>query len=642
MDFRHASRRQRVVFSRGGAAEAIAGEVARLDARRILLIASDRADPHGALTAGLPVVLRSERTLEHVPLELAETMRSESAVAGCDAIVAIGGGSAVGLGKAVALTSALPLIAVPTTYAGSEATDVWGLTSGGRKLTGRDDRVLPVAVIYDAALSDDMPIGLTVTSGLNALAHGIDALWAPGAQPISTLNATEGIRLIGRSLRSLAVDARNANARETMLLGVYLASSAFADTGPGLHHKICHVLGGTFGTPHSPTHAILLPHVVALFAPAAPEADASIAAALGAESAIAGVTALTAELHAPTALREIGFPEAAIAHAARLVAEVAPPGPVAVGTAEIAALLRRAWAGALDPGTLPIPERQAAIERDVIARVIASFEETPDPRLRDVITSLVTHLHAFARETRLTEAEWEVAIRFLTDVGQISDDRRQEFILLSDVLGLSMQTVAMANPVAGASTEATVFGPFFVEEAPLIQIGGDIAGDAPGEPCWIEGSVRRLNGSPVSAARIEVWEADEHGRYDVQYGDDRIAGRAHLFTDDAGSYAFWGLTPTPYPIPDDGPVGALLRATGRSPYRAPHLHFMVSAPGARTLITHIFVRGGAHLDDDSVFGVKDSLIIDFDEQPAGTPTPDGRILDRSWSRARFDIVVADT
>jgi hydroxyquinol 1,2-dioxygenase len=172
-------------------------------------------------------------------------------------------------------------------------------------------------------------------------------------------------------------------------------------------------------------------------------------------------------------------------------------------------------------------------------------------------------------------------------------------------------------------------------------LGGDIAGGAEGQPCWVEGSVRDTHGNPVAGARIEVWEADDEGFYDVQYGDDRTAARAHLFSGDDGEFRFWAITPTPYPIPSDGPVGAMLAAVGRSPMRASHLHFMVTAPGLRTLVTHIFVRGDELLERDSVFGVKDSLVKDFVEQQAGTPTPDGRDLGGvSWSRVSFDIVLA--
>ncbi|EME35620.1 Catechol 1,2-dioxygenase 1 [Kocuria palustris PEL] len=291
-----------------------------------------------------------------------------------------------------------------------------------------------------------------------------------------------------------------------------------------------------------------------------------------------------------------------------------------------------------------ISPEQTAVEEDLIERVLASFAQTQDPRLKTVMESLTRHLHAFIRDVRLTEDEWNAAIEFLTAVGHITDDRRQEFVLLSDVLGASMQTIAVNNEAYENATEATVFGPFFVEDAPEIPIGGDIAGGASGQPCWVEGTVTDTAGNPVPGARIEVWEADDDGFYDVQYTDGRVAGRAHLRSDDDddGRYAFWGLTPTPYPIPHDGPVGQLLEKVGRSPVRAAHLHFMVTAPQLRTLVTHIFVTGDPQLEiGDSVFGVKDSLIKDFVEQPAGTPGPDGRDLgDQTWARARFDIVLA--
>ena len=292
--------------------------------------------------------------------------------------------------------------------------------------------------------------------------------------------------------------------------------------------------------------------------------------------------------------------------------------------------------------TAGISPQQQAVEDDIVRTVLASFENTSDPRLRLLMQALTRHLHAFIREVRLTEAEWSAAIRFLTEAGDITNDRRQEFVLLSDVLGASMQTVAVNNEAYANATEATVFGPFFVEDSPTIDIGGDIAAGAPGQPCWIEGQVTGTDGQPVPGARIEVWEADEDGLYDVQYADQRVSCRARLHSDGEGRYAFWGLTPTPYPIPHDGPVGKMLEATGRSPMRASHLHFMVSAPEKRTLITHIFVRGDRQIEiGDSVFGVKESLIKDFHEQSPGTPTPDGRDLGgRTWTRARFDIVLA--
>jgi protocatechuate 3,4-dioxygenase beta subunit len=285
---------------------------------------------------------------------------------------------------------------------------------------------------------------------------------------------------------------------------------------------------------------------------------------------------------------------------------------------------------------------QAAVEQELTDTVVASFKNTPDERLKTLMESLTRHLHSFIREVRLTEEEWDAAITFLTACGHITDDKRQEFILLSDIFGASMQTVAVNNPTHGNATEATVFGPFFAEDAPEIPNGGDIAGGASGQPCWVEGTVTTTEGQPVPGARIEVWEADDEGFYDAQYSDGRIAGRAHLFADENGEFSFWGLTPTPYPIPHDGPVGKLLAAVKRSPVRASHLHFMVTAPGHRTLVTHIFVEGDPQIAiGDSVFGVKDSLIKQFVEQEPRTPTPNGRDLaGQPWARTGFDIVLA--
>lgn len=287
-----------------------------------------------------------------------------------------------------------------------------------------------------------------------------------------------------------------------------------------------------------------------------------------------------------------------------------------------------------------VSQEQQKVEATLTQKVLESFAGCEDPRLKELMTSLVRHLHAFIRDVRLTEEEWNAAIEFLTAVGHITDDKRQEFILLSDVLGTSMQTINVNNETYKNATEATVFGPFFVDDAPEIPIGGDIAGGAPGQPCWVEGTVIDTNGNPVPNARIEVWEADDDGFYDVQYDDGRVSGRAHLFSDENGKYNFWGLTPTPYPIPHDGPVGKMLEATGRSPMRASHLHFMVTAENLRTLVTHIFVDGDELLTADTVFGVKDSLIKRFEEQAAETPTPDGRDLNgQTWSRVKFDIVL---
>jgi hydroxyquinol 1,2-dioxygenase len=280
-------------------------------------------------------------------------------------------------------------------------------------------------------------------------------------------------------------------------------------------------------------------------------------------------------------------------------------------------------------------------EQAVTDEVLASFEGTPDARLREIVQSLTRHLHAFASDIRLTQEEWAAGIGFLTRVGHLTDDKRQEFILLSDVLGLSMLTVGINAPAAPGATESTVFGPFFVEGAPEIPLGGDIANGAKGTPCWVSGTVRSTSGEPIAGARIEVWEADEDGRYDVQYDGNHTAGRGSLRSGDGGEYRFWSVRPSSYGIPDDGPVGDLLAATARGSARPAHLHFKVDAPGHRTLITHIFAAGDPHLGSDAVFGVKESLVVDFAERGPGT-APGGRVLDTPWASVRFDIVLEAT
>ncbi|MFE7581446.1 dioxygenase [Streptomyces gardneri] len=277
-------------------------------------------------------------------------------------------------------------------------------------------------------------------------------------------------------------------------------------------------------------------------------------------------------------------------------------------------------------------------ERAVTDKVLASFDGTDHPRLREVMLSLVRHLHAFARDVRLSEQEWETAIEFLTRAGHITDDRRQEFILLSDVLGLSMLTVAINEPKEPGATEATVFGPFYVDDAPEVPLGGDIARGAVGTPCYVSGQVRSVDGSPIAGALLHVWGADDDGFYDVQYSADHSAGRGWLRAASDGSYRFWTVLPTPYPIPHDGPVGDLLKAAGRGPMRPAHLHFKVVAPGHRTLITHIFVADDPHLGDDAVFGVKDSLVVEAERHPAG-PAPDGSHRQETWTSMTYDLVL---
>ncbi|PND34677.1 hydroxyquinol 1,2-dioxygenase [Achromobacter sp. HZ01] len=264
------------------------------------------------------------------------------------------------------------------------------------------------------------------------------------------------------------------------------------------------------------------------------------------------------------------------------------------------------------------------LDEDNITRaVIGMHADAANPRLREIMTGLVQHLHAFARDVALTEDEWFEGIRFLTEVGHITNGTRQEFILLSDTLGLSMLVTALNNKKPKGCTEATVFGPFHVEDSPRVELGGDVANGAPGEPCYVRGTVVGLDGRPVPNAELQVWQADEAGFYDVQYGDGAPQrARATLQADEQGGFHFKTIRAEAYPIPHDGPVGRLLEALGRHPWRPAHLHFMITAPGYERLITHVFRNGDRYLDSDAVFGVRSSLIADWIEHPPG-PAPDG-------------------
>ena len=256
----------------------------------------------------------------------------------------------------------------------------------------------------------------------------------------------------------------------------------------------------------------------------------------------------------------------------------------------------------------PLPVGDPALT----ARVIASFDDASSPRLRDILQSLVRHLHGFAADIGLSEAEWTQAVDFLTRVGQISTDTRSETILLSDVLGLSMLVVGLNHPPTEQATASTVFGPFFTHDAPRFVNGADLSGGARGTPCSYSGRVTTTTGEPVPGAHLEVWHADEDGNYDVQYADlDHRQARGQLDADADGRFWFSSILPEPYPIPSDGPVGELLEATGRSPMRPAHVHFMISAPGFTTLTTHVFRAGDPYLGSDAVFGESDSLVRPF-------------------------------
>ena len=256
---------------------------------------------------------------------------------------------------------------------------------------------------------------------------------------------------------------------------------------------------------------------------------------------------------------------------------------------------------------------------NITQAVIASFADAGTPRLQHIMTSLVHHLHAFARDVKLTEEEWTQGIDFLTKCGHITDSKRQEFILLSDVLGLSMLTVAMNTEKPRGCTESTVFGPFHVEGAPRYELGDDIANGASGTPCLVRGTVRDISGNPIPQAVLDVWQSDEDGLYDVQHeGLNQAQARGVLTADREGMFFFRSILAVPYAIPHDGPVGRLLEATGRHPWRPAHLHFMIKAPGYETLVTHVFRDKSEYLDSDAVFGVRQSLICEWKEQADGS------------------------
>ena len=263
-------------------------------------------------------------------------------------------------------------------------------------------------------------------------------------------------------------------------------------------------------------------------------------------------------------------------------------------------------------------------ENTITAAVLQRIEATADPRLKQVLSALIRHLHDFVREVKLTETEWKAGIDFLTAVGHMCDERRQEFILLSDTLGVSMLTVALNHVVPPGATEATGFGPFPVADAPRVQQGANIAGDAPGIPLFVNVRVQGLDGQPIAGAEVDTWQADEEGLYDVQRPELGSARRARgvLRSDAGGIVRFRSIVPTAYPIPTDGPVGRMLVATGRHPWRPAHVHFMIKAHGYQTLVTHLFKEPDPYLESDVVFGVRSSLVGRFVEHDGGI-APDG-------------------
>ncbi|MFD5127688.1 maleylacetate reductase [Streptomyces olindensis] len=347
-EFTYETRPVRVVFRPGAAVTATPGEAARLGLRRLLVVCGSRGEPVARAVADALgdncVGLHAEARM-HVPVEDVDHAVAAVRAAGADGCVAVGGGSAIGLGKAIALRTGLPLIAVPTTYSGSEMTPVWGLTEHGTKRTGRDPVVQPRSVVYDPRLTLSLPLSLTVTSGVNALAHAAEALYAPDASPLVSVMAEEGVRAMTEALPLLAADPEDLQARGRALYAAWLCGACLGATTMGLHHKVCHVLGGSYGLPHAETHTVVLPYVLAFNAPAAPGASTVLRRALGADDVPRALWELSGRLGAPRSLAELGLGEGDVAPAADRIAGEPYANPRPVTADGVRAVLRAAYEG---------------------------------------------------------------------------------------------------------------------------------------------------------------------------------------------------------------------------------------------------------------------------------------------------------
>src|ERR1700722_15914415 len=276
-------------------------------------------------------------------------------------------------------------------------------------------------------------------------------------------------------------------------------------------------------------------------------------------------------------------------------------------------------------------------QQSITQAVIERLSQSDDPRFKQVMTSLVTHLHDFVRDVQLTEAEWIGAIQFLTAVGQTCTEKRQEFILLSDTLGVSVLVITLNHPADEGSAESTVLGPFYWPGAPDLPRGSNLAEGVKGEPTFYSGRVLNAAGQPLENALLDIWSGDGDGDYDMQIpGETGMKARGRIRTDAAGRYWFRSIRPTFYPVPTDGPVGVMLRKMGRHPNRPGHIHMIVSAEGHRPVTTHLFVAGSQYLDSDAVFGMKESLVAQFDRHPPGTG-PNGERVDVPFYTVNYDF-----
>ena len=282
---------------------------------------------------------------------------------------------------------------------------------------------------------------------------------------------------------------------------------------------------------------------------------------------------------------------------------------------------------------------QLVTEDNISELAVERWATAKDPRMAELMTAFVRHLHDFAREVRLTEAEWMAAMQWLTATGQISNEKREEFILASDVLGLSMLVVQMNHRLDPQATPATVLGPFHIDGSPEFDYAGDMSDGLPGTPLYLHGTVRDLAGNPVAGGVLDVWQADTDGAYEVQIPDvDEARLRAKYTTREDGSYCIRTIAPLGYTIPMDGPVGDLIGRTEISHFRPAHIHFLINVPGYEPLITHLFREGSQYLDSDVVFGTKQELVVRFEEREPG-PTPDGDTSEVPWVEARYDFVL---
>jgi hydroxyquinol 1,2-dioxygenase len=276
-------------------------------------------------------------------------------------------------------------------------------------------------------------------------------------------------------------------------------------------------------------------------------------------------------------------------------------------------------------------------EKSITAAVLARMDQCEDPRFKQVMTSLVTHLHDFVREVKLTDAEWFSAIQFLTEVGKTCTDKRQEFILLSDTLGVSILVITLNHPAEAGTSDSTVQGPYYWPGAPELPNGANLAVGVKGEAAFYSGRVLSADGTPIAGALLDVWSGDGEGTYDMQMeGEVGMKARGRIRTDAQGRYSFRSIKPEYYPVPTDGPVGVMLGKMGRHPMRPGHIHMIVSAPGHHAITTHLFAAGSQYIDSDAVFGVKESLVTPFAKHPAGA-APDGTRMDVPYYTVNYDF-----